>query len=243
MIDQPHARQPWSVIRDGPIGATFAPSSPSAAAGSCARTCSTSTGPIRAPTSLPTCGRRLSLPATAHDPFDLSLPPELFEQHLEVVAEQRTIVELREMLTVSPENLPEHPVALTFDDGYSRHLSHVLPVLERLSLPATFFLTSQSDEVRQGEMADCCRALEAVIGRPVALFAYPYGGVDEPTARLAREHFESALDCTPERITGSFDVARVPRLDVKRWAREEFADRLDALFAPAAREARVSFLP
>jgi hypothetical protein len=30
---------------------------------------------------------------------------------------------------------------------------------------------------------------------------------------------------------------------VKRWTRKEFADRLDALFAPAAREARVSFLP
>jgi hypothetical protein len=44
-------------------------------------------------------------------------------------------------------------------------------------------------------------------------------------------------------VIASFDVARVPRLDVKRWTREEFADRLDALIAPAAREARVSFLP
>jgi peptidoglycan/xylan/chitin deacetylase (PgdA/CDA1 family) len=263
---------------------------------------------------------------TGHDPFDLSVPAELFEQHLEVVAEQGTIVDLHEMLTLSPENLPERPIALTFDDGYSGHLSHVLPVLERQSLPATFFLTSaglvqdteywwdtlervqppamrqlhdqcvhaslndrthllspylraappfrrplraeevqrlaagrgvtigahsinhllltsQSEEVRQAEMADCRRALEAVTGRPVTLFAYPYGAVDEPTARVAREHFDFALDCTPERVTASFDAARVPRLDVKRWTRKEFADRLDALFAPAAREARVSFLP
>jgi peptidoglycan/xylan/chitin deacetylase (PgdA/CDA1 family)/SAM-dependent methyltransferase len=263
---------------------------------------------------------------TAHDPFDLSVPPGLFEQHLEVVAEQGKIVDLGEILTVPLEHLPERPVALTFDDGYIGHLNDVLPVLERLGLPATFFitsagldrdseywwdtlervqppqmrqlhdrlvhaslndranlllphlradppvrrplraeevrrlaagrsvtigahsvnhllLTSQSDDVRQREMADCRRALEAVTGRPVTLFAYPYGAVDEPTARVAREHFEFAVDCSPERVSESFDVARVPRLDVKRWTREEFADRLDALFAPAAREARVSFLP
>ena len=71
---------------------------------------------------------------TGHDPFDLSVSAELFGQHFEVVAEAGTIVDLHEMLTLSPENLPERPVALTFDDGYSGHLSHVLPVLERLSL-------------------------------------------------------------------------------------------------------------
>jgi peptidoglycan/xylan/chitin deacetylase (PgdA/CDA1 family) len=262
----------------------------------------------------------------AADPFDLSVPAELFAQHLEVVAERGTIVDLHWLLTASPEDLPERPIALTFDDGYSAHLTDVLPILERSNVPATFFLTSaglerdleywwdalervnpphlrvlhdqcvrasltdresllapyartgagrrrplraeearrlaaapgvtigahsvnhllltaQPDDVREREMTECRRALEALTGKPVRLFAFPYGAVDEPTARLAREHFDYAVDCTPATVDVSFDAARVPRLDVKGWTREELAERLDALFAPATREARISFLP
>jgi peptidoglycan/xylan/chitin deacetylase (PgdA/CDA1 family)/SAM-dependent methyltransferase len=263
---------------------------------------------------------------SAADPFDLSVPAELFAQHLEVIAERGTVVDLHWLLTASPEDLPERPIALTFDDGYSAHLTDVLPILERANAPATFFLTSagldreveywwdalervnppnlrvlhdrlvraslpdrdsllapypstgavrrrplraeearrlgaapgvtigahtvnhllltaQPDDLREREMTECRRALEALTGKPVTLFAYPYGAVDEPTARRAREHFDYALDCTPATVDVSFDAARVPRLDVKGWTREELAERLDALFAPATRDARISFLP
>ncbi|PYR90358.1 MAG: hypothetical protein DMF84_20815 [Acidobacteria bacterium] len=281
----------------------------------------------------------------AHDPFDLSVLPELFEQHLEVIAERCTVVDLHRLLTAVPEDLPARPVAVTFDDGYYSHLTDVLPILERSNVPATFFITSagldrdveywwdtlervnpghlhalhdqcvrasltdrerllapyslgptarvptasgrgsdpgrsvthsarrplraeevrrlaagrgvtigahsvnhllltaQVDEVRKREMSECRRALEALTERPVTLFAYPYGAVDEPTARAAREQFDFAIDCTPATVEVSFDVARVPRVDVKEWTREDLAARLDALFAPAPSDARVSFLP
>ncbi len=263
---------------------------------------------------------------TAHDIFDLSVPPELFEQHLEVIAERGTIVDLNQLVSASPEDLPEHPIALTFDDGYLGHLTDVAPILERLAVPATFFLTTagldrdveywwdtiervnppnsrvlhdqcvrasltdrstllasytgsetpprrplraeevrrlaatrgvtigahtvnhllltaQPDEIRHSEMTECRRALEALTGTAVTLFAYPYGAVDERTARAAREHFAWAVDCTPAAVDVSFDAARVPRLDVKAWTREDLLARLDALFAPASRDARISFLP
>lgn len=40
--------------------------------------------------------------------------------------------------------LPDHPsaVAITFDDGFANFAEHALPVLERLSLPATVFVIS-----------------------------------------------------------------------------------------------------
>jgi peptidoglycan/xylan/chitin deacetylase (PgdA/CDA1 family) len=264
--------------------------------------------------------------AVAHDPFDLTVAPELFAAHLEVIAGRGTIVDLHHLLTAPPEDLPERAIALTFDDGYAAHLTDLLPMLERSSSPATFFVTSaglerdveywwdtlervnpatmrvlhdqsvhasltdraalvapyagsgtplrrplraeelrrlaagrgvtigahtvhhllltaQPDEVRRREMTECRSALEALTGTPVTLFAYPYGAVDEATARLAREQFDYALDCTPSAVTRSFDAARVPRVDVKQWTRDELGARLDALFAPATRDARLSFLP
>jgi hypothetical protein len=47
----------------------------------------------------------------------------------------------------------------------------------------------------------------------------------------------------PATVARSFDVARVPRVDVKQWTREDLDVRLDGLFAPAVSEARISFLP
>lgn len=40
----------------------------------------------------------------------------------------------------SGEPLPRRAAALTFDDGYRDHLEVAVPILERLRLPATFFL-------------------------------------------------------------------------------------------------------
>ena len=65
-----------------------------------------------------------------------------FEHQLRRLQRLGTIVplapSLRQLTTGQP--LPPRAIALTFDDGYRDNLEVGAPVLERLGLPATFFL-------------------------------------------------------------------------------------------------------
>lgn len=79
----------------------------------------------------------------AHDPQGLSISPEEFTRHLEVLHRTCTVVPLDEMLGTPPAQLPERAVALTFDDGYVDNLTAAAPLLERHGVPATFFLTTR----------------------------------------------------------------------------------------------------
>ncbi len=44
--------------------------------------------------------------------------------------------------SIKDGSLPDRSVAITFDDGYSDNLTHALPVLESVSVPATIFVTT-----------------------------------------------------------------------------------------------------
>lgn len=68
---------------------------------------------------------------------------ELFRRQVEGLAEIGKIVSLHTLL----HDLERHAkprFALTFDDDYLTHIEHVLPILQALDLPATFFLSGRS---------------------------------------------------------------------------------------------------
>ena len=79
---------------------------------------------------------------TWHYPAAPGAGAEGFERQLRRLAEVGTVVPLapalRSLATGQP--LPPRAIALTFDDGYRDNLEVGVPVLERLGLPATFFL-------------------------------------------------------------------------------------------------------
>jgi len=64
------------------------------------------------------------------------------EQQLSILARTANVLPLEETLErmYRGEHLPSRAVALTFDDGYRDNLTLAAPILERLGLPATFFL-------------------------------------------------------------------------------------------------------
>jgi peptidoglycan/xylan/chitin deacetylase (PgdA/CDA1 family) len=64
------------------------------------------------------------------------------EQQLSILARTANVLALEEALVrmYNGESLPSRAVALTFDDGYRDNLTLAVPMLERLGLPATFFL-------------------------------------------------------------------------------------------------------
>ncbi|MFL6281380.1 MAG: polysaccharide deacetylase family protein, partial [Vicinamibacterales bacterium] len=82
------------------------------------------------------------------------------------------------------------------------------------------------------EMSDCRAQLKRITGRPVELFAYPYGAVDRQTAAEARRAWRWGMSCEERSLGDAFDAARVPRLDVKATSRDEFGSRLSRLFEP-----------
>jgi peptidoglycan/xylan/chitin deacetylase (PgdA/CDA1 family) len=79
----------------------------------------------------------------APDPYQLSVSPERFAEHLAVlarVASPLPLGELPELLAIG--RVPKRTVAVTFDDGYADVLHLAKPLLAQFNIPATVFVTS-----------------------------------------------------------------------------------------------------
>ena len=71
--------------------------------------------------------------------FDVT--PGEFEQHLQLIRDRGLTPISLEQLTTHLRTglpLPEKPILLTFDDGYSGHYKHVYPLLKKYNYPAVF---------------------------------------------------------------------------------------------------------
>lgn len=92
-------------------------------------------------------------------------------------------------------------------------------------------LSVLSPAARDAEIRGSKDRLEALVGRPVTQFAFPFGhaaSIDEGCERaVAAAGFELACRNEPGRITPRTDPYRLPRIAVGDWSEEEFATRLD----------------
>jgi peptidoglycan/xylan/chitin deacetylase (PgdA/CDA1 family) len=96
--------------------------------------------------------------------------------------------------------------------------SHALthPVLAEL--PAS----AQRTEV-QGSKAN----LEEILGQTVATFAYPHGSATAETVAIVREAgYQSACTTRPDVVWSKTDLLRLPRVGVRNWDGEAFAQML-----------------
>ena len=71
----------------------------------------------------------------AHDHWQLSVSPQLFEQHLQVL-KRYNVVSLPDLV----KKVPRKGIAISFDDGYVDNYTTAKPLLEKYNLPATFFI-------------------------------------------------------------------------------------------------------
>jgi len=113
------------------------------------------------------CYHRIREATAAEGPVSRSLtcPPALLERHLRALTGAglqplplTRVVDHVEFGTP----LPDRPVVLSFDDSSVGHVTHALPILQRLSMPATFFVMTvvldkpgwlSRDQVRQLDQA------------------------------------------------------------------------------------------
>lgn len=80
---------------------------------------------------------------TAPDAIVPSLPQHLFRRHLHALLRLGEVVPLAQLL--DPGLRGQRPrFALTFDDDHGGYVGTVLPVLQALGVPATFFLSGRS---------------------------------------------------------------------------------------------------
>jgi peptidoglycan/xylan/chitin deacetylase (PgdA/CDA1 family) len=68
-----------------------------------------------------------------------------FQSQMKALARVANVLPLEEALgrLAAGESLPARAVAITFDDGYRDNVTLAVPVLERLGVPATFFLVPE----------------------------------------------------------------------------------------------------
>jgi peptidoglycan/xylan/chitin deacetylase (PgdA/CDA1 family) len=81
---------------------------------------------------------------TAEPDDGLTVSVRTFERHCKFFRRHFRVVSLLEIVEKLERGQPlERELAITFDDGYRDNFENAAPVLERLSLPATFFIVSQ----------------------------------------------------------------------------------------------------
>jgi peptidoglycan/xylan/chitin deacetylase (PgdA/CDA1 family) len=82
-----------------------------------------------------------------NDPLRLSVSPENFEKQLAWAKTHFKIIPLAEMAKRVKEcSLEDNTLAVTFDDGYADNALTALPILKKLGVPATIFVTAGNVE-------------------------------------------------------------------------------------------------
>lgn len=89
-------------------------------------------------------------------------------------------------------------------------------------------LANQPVAVQEREILESKLQLEAILGRSVSSFSYPYGlHTDETVEIVRRTGFGNACACLDHTVRRSSDSFRMPRLVVGDWPGDVFAAQLD----------------
>ncbi|MDI6812048.1 MAG: polysaccharide deacetylase family protein [Desulfitobacteriaceae bacterium] len=168
---------------------------------------------------------------------ELCMPPNQLREQMNYLKEHgyQTISPAQMASFLKGEGiLPEHPVLITFDDGYANNYTDAYPILKEFGFTATVFMISgaldssgflstrqiqelstngwtigghtknhehlpQLDAAHQAqEMKDSKAVLEQKLGRPVSVFAYPYGEYNAQVKKAVQDD-GYALAFTTER--------------------------------------------
>jgi peptidoglycan/xylan/chitin deacetylase (PgdA/CDA1 family) len=77
------------------------------------------------------------------DPQLLAVSPEQFYEHMNYLKNNYSIIRLDDLKrAMNSGKIPKKSIVITFDDGYEDNYLNAKPVLEKLQIPATIFVTT-----------------------------------------------------------------------------------------------------
>jgi peptidoglycan/xylan/chitin deacetylase (PgdA/CDA1 family) len=149
-----------------------------------------------------------------------------FERVLRLLKPHYEFISLAEAVQMIQRRIPLRPycMVLTLDDGYRNNLTHALPILEKLSIPATFFVSTGMTDGRS------CYWIDRID------FALQHNPAREMTIRIGNDSVPINLET---RATLSESYLRL-RLAMKRGFAKDFEQKANALAAKLEDEAGVS---
>lgn len=166
------------------------------------------------------------------DPLLLDVSPANFDAQLAVLCSAATVLPLEEFESLRRAGrLPEHAVAVTFDDGYADNLHAAAPLLAQHGVPATVFVTSGMIGA-EGEFwwDDVERVVWSAVplAAPVPIPGIAWTGDDAARPALTGWSAAEAHDPTPRhrlyrQLLGAIQPLAVPARDaamaaLRRWA-------------------------
>ncbi|MDT0348475.1 polysaccharide deacetylase family protein [Pseudonocardia charpentierae] len=126
------------------------------------------------------------------DARSLICPPTVLEGHLRALTEAGmhpvTSTQLVDHLELGAP-LPDKPVMVSFDDASGGQYTHALPILERLAMPATFFVMTVVLDRPHWLSHDDIRALDAA-GMTIASHTWDH----HPVIKYADKDWATQLD-------------------------------------------------
>jgi peptidoglycan/xylan/chitin deacetylase (PgdA/CDA1 family) len=81
----------------------------------------------------------------AQDPFFPGTPVDAFKKQMAYLAANCAVLSLEDAVNrLKNRDLPDNAVVITFDDGYKDNFLNALPILKKLSIPASVFLATDA---------------------------------------------------------------------------------------------------
>lgn len=81
-----------------------------------------------------------------HSKFEIGITKKLFEIQMKYIRNKMCPISLQEMVSLiyKGKKIPDHAVAITFDDGYHDVYENAFPILKKFQIPATIFILPQN---------------------------------------------------------------------------------------------------